>query len=195
MVATRNMEAGPALAGLSTLLAVAAFAGVTAQRAAADVVSAAANGFEVRETVHVAAPPDKVYAELLVPAHWWNSAHTFSGNAANYTLDARAGGCWCESLPGGGSVEHMQVVYVSPGKVLRLRGALGPFQALAVDGVLTWSVKSAAEGSDVSLTYALGGYFKDGTDELSKAADRVLGEQVERLKKSIEGTLGGAAQK
>src|SRR5277367_1894554 len=82
-----------------------------AERAAAEVINVATNGFEVRETVHVAAAPDKAYAALLLPARWWGSDHTFSGNAANLTLDARAGGCWCESLPDGGSAEHLRVVY------------------------------------------------------------------------------------
>jgi uncharacterized protein YndB with AHSA1/START domain len=99
----------------------------------AEVVSVGATGFEVRESMHVAAPPSKVYDGLLHPASWWNSEHTFSGSAANMTLDARPGGCWCESLHDGGSVEHLRVIYVSPGKVLRLRGGLGPFQMLAVD--------------------------------------------------------------
>jgi hypothetical protein len=161
--------------------------GAAALPAAADVVSVAGNGFEVRETVHTAASADKAYAALLQPAHWWSSDHTFSGNAANLVLDARAGGCWCETLPGGGSVEHLRVVFVSPGKAVRLRGALGPFQGLAVDGVMTWSVKGGAEGADISITYAIGGYNKDGFDELSKAADHVLGEQLERLKKLLDG--------
>jgi uncharacterized protein YndB with AHSA1/START domain len=154
--------------------------------ATAEVLSVAGNGFEVRETAHIAAQPDNVFAALLVPAHWWNSEHTFSGSAANLVLDARAGGCFCETLPGGGSAEHLIVVYVSPGKTLRLRGALGPFQGLAVDGAMTWSVKSAAGGTDLSLTYSIGGYLKNGFDELSKAADQVLGDQVMRLKKSLE---------
>jgi hypothetical protein len=155
--------------------------------ARAEVLSVASNGFEVRETVHVAAAPDKAYAALLLPARWWNSDHTFSGNAANLTLDARAGGCWCETLPDGGSVEHLRVVYVAPGKALRLRGALGPFQGLAVEGSLTWSVKSNANGTDISVSYAVGGYNKDGFDALSKAADHVLGEAAERLRKFIDG--------
>lgn len=154
--------------------------------AAAEVSSAAANGFDVRETAHIAAPPDKVFAALLVPARWWNSEHTFSGSAANLVLDARAGGCFCENLPGGGSVEHLIVVFVAPGKTLRLRGALGPFQGLAVDGAMTWSVKSTGGGTDLSLTYSVGGYVKNGFDELAKAADEVLGDQVVRLKKSLE---------
>jgi hypothetical protein len=160
---------------------------MAAERAAAEVVSIGSTGFEVRETAHTAASPDKVYAALLLPARWWSSDHTFSGSAANLVLDARAGGCWCETLPGGGSVEHLRVVYVSPGKTLRLRGALGPFQGLAVDGVMTWSVKSVADGTDISLTYAVGGYAKDGFDGMSKMTDRMLGEQMERLKKLVDG--------
>jgi len=167
-------------------LAIVALA-ATVRPAAAEVVSVAGNGFEVRETVHTAASLDKGYAALLLPARWWNSNHTFSGNAANLVLDARAGGCWCETLPGGGSVEHLRVVYVSPGKTLRLRGALGPLQGLAVDGAMTWSVKGGADGADISMTYAVGGYNKDGFDELSKAVDHVLAEQLERLRKLLDG--------
>jgi len=152
----------------------------------AEVLSLSANGFEVRETVHVAAGADKAYAALLQPARWWGSEHTFSGNAANLVLDARAGGCWCENLPDGGSVEHLHVVYVAPGKTLRLRGALGPFQGLGVEGSMTWTVKAGANGTDISVSYILGGYAKDGFDGGSKAADRVLGEQIERLRKFIE---------
>lgn len=178
----------------AALALAAAVACGTGGRAMAEVVSAAGNGFEVRETAHIAAAADKVYAALLIPANWWSSDHTFSHSAANLALDARAGGCWCETLPGGGSVEHLRVVYVAPGKVLRLRGALGPMQAMAVEGSMTWILKSAADGTDLSMSYGVGGYNKDGFDELSKVVDRVLGEQVERLKRLVEGApLPGAA--
>ena len=156
------------------------------QSVAAEVLSVGPNGFEVRETVHVAAASDKAYAALLQPARWWSSDHTFSGNASNLVLDARAGGCWCENLPDGGSVEHLRVVYVAPGSTLRLRGALGPFQGLGADGAMTWILKSGAHGTDISVSYTLGGYAKDGFDAGSKAADRVLGEQIERLRKLID---------
>src|ERR1700722_2066807 len=177
------------MANLNGIILCAAVSVLTAAggHAAAEGLSVAGNGFEIRETAHTAASSDKVYAALLLPAQWWSSEHTFSGNAANLVLDARAGGCWCETLPGGGSVEHLRVVYVSPGKTLRLRGALGPFQGLAVDGVMTWSVKSAAGGTDVSITYAVGGYAGGGFGELSKMTDQVLGEQLERLGKVVLG--------
>jgi hypothetical protein len=170
----------PIGAGVSLLL-------FAANPTPAEVVSSAPGGFEVRETVHVASSPDKAYAVLLTPSHWWNSEHTYSGNAANLTLDARAGGCWCESLPDGGSVQHMTVVYVAPGKALRLRGALGPLGSMAVDGVMTWSVKSAAGGSDIVLSYAVSGMSPQGFDSLSKGVDQVLAEQIGRLKKLLEG--------
>jgi hypothetical protein len=169
------------------LAAVLALPQFIAAHAAAEVVGVGANGFEIRESVHVAASSEKAYAALLLPSRWWGSDHTFSGSAANLVLDARAGGCWCETLADGGSAEIMRVVYVDPGKSLRLRGALGPFQGLGVEGAMTWSVKSGAAGTDISLSYAVGGYVKDGFDGLSKAADRVLGEQIERLKKLLDG--------
>ena len=57
------------------------------ERATAEVVAVAGNGFEIRETAYTAAAPDKVYAALLTPARWWSSEHTFSGSAANLVLD------------------------------------------------------------------------------------------------------------
>ena len=174
--------------------AVIAFAPAAGERAAAEVLSVTGNGFEVRETAHIATAPDKVYAEMFMPARWWSSDHTFSGSAANLVLDARAGGCWCETLPNGGSVEHLRVIFVAPGKMLRMRGALGPFQGLTVDGVMTWSVKSAADGgTDVNFTYSIAGFVKDGFDELSKAADHVLGVQIQSLKKLVDGAPAAIA--
>ncbi len=55
-----------------------------------------------------------------------------------------------------------------------------------MDGVLTWNLKGGADGTDISVSYAVGGYSKDGFDELAKAADHVIGEQLQRLKKLID---------
>jgi uncharacterized protein YndB with AHSA1/START domain len=157
-----------------------------ADPAGATVVDVASNGFVVQVTAHVAAPTGKVYAALISPARWWSSDHTFSGDAVNLTLDPRAGGCWCEKLSGGGSAQHLTVVYVEPGKALRLRGALGPFQALGVDGAMSWVLKPAGNGTELSLTYTLGGYHKDGFEQWSKGVDGVLTEQVARLQRLVE---------
>ena len=152
----------------------------------ATVNDAAANGFSVSENLHIAAAPDKVYAELVRPAHWWSPRHTFSQNAGNLMLDPKAGGCWCERLPDGGSVLHLIVVHALPGKILVMRGALGPLQGLGVDGAMTITLKTASDGTDLTLTYNVGGYLKDGLQNFAGPVDGVLGEQVTRLKALIE---------
>jgi uncharacterized protein YndB with AHSA1/START domain len=154
--------------------------------AGAAVVDVGPNGFTVQIAAHISATPATVYAALIRPALWWSPDHSFSGNSANPSLDAKAGGRWCEKVPNGGSIVLLTVVYTDPGKVLRLRGALGPFQGYAVEGAMTWLLKAAGDGTDLSLEYSLGGYIKDGFESLSKAADGVLIDQVARLKRSIE---------
>jgi uncharacterized protein YndB with AHSA1/START domain len=92
---------------------------------AAEVKSAAPNGFEVVSTATIPAPADPVYSALGEVGRWWSPTHTFSRDAANLSLELRAGGCFCERLKDGGSVQHLLVVYAAPGEGLRLRGALG----------------------------------------------------------------------
>jgi len=171
---------------VKSILYALALSGALAAGAHAAVDGAGASGFSVSEAAHIAAAPDKVYAALIVPSRWWSSAHTFSHDAANLSLDARAGGCWCETLAGGGSVQHMTVVYIAPGHALRLRGALGPLQAMGADGALSFALKPGHDGTDVTLTYAVGGYSKEGFSELAGIVDGVLGEQLQRLKRAVE---------
>jgi uncharacterized protein YndB with AHSA1/START domain len=174
----RSMLGGASLAAM--LLALQG----TACRA--DVAEQTANGFSIETKEQIAAPPDKVYATLIDPARWWNSAHTFSGNAANMTFDARAGGCWCETLKSGGSVQHMTVVYADPGKLLRLRGALGPFQSTGMDGAMNIVLVPKAGGTQLIVVYNLGGFVAGGYGALPKSADGVLNLQFYRLKQLIE---------
>jgi hypothetical protein len=152
----------------------------------AAVLDSAANGFSVREQVHIAASPQQVYAELIQPAHWWSSDHTFSKSAANLTLEARAGGCWCEKLLDGGSVTHLMVFAADPAKKIVLRGPLGPLQGLGADGALTVDLNAASGGTDLTATYNVGGYLKDGFTAWSGPVDHVLGEQFARLKSLLE---------
>lgn len=163
-----------------------AFACSLSSQATAEVVSAAENGFEIRHTLQLAAPADKVYAALVKPERWWSPSHTFSGSASNLKLDPKAGGCFCEQLPNGGSVQHLNVVMVQPGKLLRMRGALGPFQGTGTEGALSIALKESGQQTELTLTYSMGGYLKDGFTEWSKRVDAMLGEQVGRLKKFVD---------
>ncbi|MBV9991715.1 MAG: SRPBCC domain-containing protein [Alphaproteobacteria bacterium] len=165
-------------------IAVLALSGA-AQAAVQDVQ---ANGFSIEEDLHIEASPDKVYETLIQPKLWWSSAHTFSGDAKNMTMDARAGGCWCETLPGGGGVLHMTVVNAQPGKRLVLHGALGPFQTTGMDGAMNFILETKDKGktTELTLVYNLGGYVSGGYGALPQSADGVLNIQTKRLKKFIE---------
>jgi uncharacterized protein YndB with AHSA1/START domain len=154
--------------------------------ARATVVESTASGFAIEETAHIAAAPDKVYAALIEPGRWWNKQHTFSGDAANMSLEARAGGCLCERLPDGGSVEHLQVVRAEPGHVLGLRGALGPFQAQGVDGALSFTLTAKDGGTDLVLDNNIGGFMKGGFGKWPTAADGMLSDLVAHLKAYAE---------
>jgi uncharacterized protein YndB with AHSA1/START domain len=170
------------LAGGIALVCIGASAGVT---------EVASNGFTLKQDVVIAAGPDKVYAMLVEPARWWNSEHTWSGSASNLTLEARAGGCFCETLAKGGSVQHLAIVSAQPGKLLRLTGLLGPFQSMAGNGVMTWTLTTDPAGTHLELTYQIAGYANmamggKGYEFWSKAADGMLADQVTRLKRAAE---------
>jgi uncharacterized protein YndB with AHSA1/START domain len=160
--------------------------GLACGGAHAAVADSAANGFSVVETVHIAAPADKVWAELVVPAHWWSAVHSYSHVAANFSLEPRAGGCWCEKLPDGGSVQHAVVVRFIPNSTFVVRGAFGPLQSLGVEGALTVVLKAGSGGTDLTATYSVGGYLKDGVGVLAAPVDSVIGEQFNRLKSQVE---------
>lgn len=143
-------------------------------------------GFMVRHEIVIQAAPARVYESLTRDlAAWWDPRHTYSGDSRNLSLDLRPGGCFCERLPDGG-VEHMRVVQVKANDTLRLTGALGPLQASGLSGSMTWRVLPADNGSRIELTYVVGGYMPGGFEKMAPAVERVLGEQVDRLKRYVE---------
>ncbi len=155
--------------------------------AGAAVTESSPGGFQIKHSALFKAAPDAVYAALTEHVgEWWNSAHTFSGDARNLHMDAHAPGCFCETLPKGGSVKHMAVVFAAPGVALRLEGALGPLQAGGVAGSMTWAFEPKDGGTQVTLTYNVGGYMPGGLDKIAPAADAMLGEQFTRLKSYVE---------
>jgi uncharacterized protein YndB with AHSA1/START domain len=162
------------------------FALAGAAPAAAEIVDAGATGMEIIHSQRIAANPQTVWAMLVQPRRWWSAAHTFSGSASNLTLDAKPGGCWCETLPDGGGVRHMTVGFIAPAKTLVLRGALGPFYNMGVDGAMTWALIAAGTETEVAVTYRVGGYVKEGFGKWAQPVDGVLGEQIARLKQAVE---------
>jgi uncharacterized protein YndB with AHSA1/START domain len=154
--------------------------------AQADVVEATASGFQVRETVQIAATPHRVYSTLIDVGSWWDRAHSYSGDSANMHLTPKAGGCWCETLRNGGGVQHMTIVLVEPDKRIVLSGGLGPLQTGGLAGAMTWQLQPKNGGTEFSLVYTVGGYAPGGLVDLATGVDSVLHAQVDRLKQTIE---------
>ncbi|HEY3947969.1 SRPBCC family protein [Phenylobacterium sp.] len=163
------------------LFALAAVAVAGAARA--EVTDRSPAGFEVVEKATIAAPSSKVWDALMRPAKWWSSQHTFSGDAKNLFIDPA--GCFCERLKKG-AARHMDIVYADGATMLRLSGALGPLQATGASGHLSYALKPVGEQTEVTLSYDVGGYVKGGVESFATPVDKVLGEQLARLKKAIE---------
>lgn len=162
--------------------------------AAAAVADSSSNGFTVKIAVTIQAAPDDVYRRLVHNVgDWWSSAHTFSGDAHNLSIDDKAMGCFCEKLPNGGSVRHLDVVHAAPGKTLVLSGGLGPLQSIAATGSMSFQLAAAPGGTKLEFTYAVLGYVPAGMNTWAGPVDTVLVEQISRLKNYLE--KGNAAAK
>lgn len=185
----------------SALLATAILAATPAH---AEVTAQTANGFAVSHTVAVSVDPDEAFAMLRTPAKWWAKDHTWTGNAENLYMDAQAGGCFCELIPNEattesgapqrtlrGSVQHMQIVYVDPGRLLRLSGALGPMQGEAMAGTLTITLAAVKGGTKLTFDYVVGGFSRIPIAQLAPAVDSVMGEQASRLAMALGPLVGG----
>ncbi len=185
---------------LVAVLAAGAFFGPSAQ---ARVAETSDQGIVLRYVATVPGSPEQAWNVLVTPASWWDGAHSYSGDTANLTIDPRAGGCFCERLPARegegagagdrGSVEHMRVIHADKGMLLRMSGALGPLQADAVQGTMTFSLSpiqgNGQVGTRVVVEYVVGGYLRAGLSRVAPAVDAVLGSQIERLTRKLGGRI------
>lgn len=161
----------PVLAGLLAL--VPAIAGAEVKSAAPDAML-----IELRYTI--AAPAAKVWESLKHPERWWPADHTWSGKRENLSLEATAGGCFCERWDGG-SVEHGHVVMAMPGKLLRLDAALGPLQEMAISGVITVALDEKDGATTMVVTHRVSGDPSHKLDQIAPIVDKVNGLQFGAL--------------
>jgi len=171
-----------------TFAAVTAAGGLTfALPSGAEVVDAEASGFTTRHSLAVSRPRADVYrAAVGKIGSWWSDDHTVSGRASNMYLEAEPQGCFCERLGENAGVVHMTVTFVNPAVMLRLSGGLGPLGLMGVNGNMTWEFADGEEGTTLTWSYAVGGYFPGGLEQMAGAVDAVLIEQMTRLKEFLE---------
>lgn len=145
--------------------------------ATAAVVQSSPDGAIVEHRFQIAASPRAAWSALVHPELWWPSDHTWSGDRANLRMEAQAGACFCENW-GESSAEHGRIVMAQPGKLLRIRGALGPLQEMAVTAVLTVELAATPSGgTEASVSYRVSGDASHKLDAFIPAVDRVIGLQ------------------
>ena len=151
--------------------------------AAAEVVSAGPNGFEVQSAVSVVIPVPQAYAAFSRLNAWWSDEHTYSGKAANMKLTLQPGGCFCEAIPESrGGVEHMRVAVVQPNERIVMTGSLGPLLFEAAPGVMDVKFERIAGGAKVTMNYRAAGFAKGNGDQMAPIVDSVLSEQLKRFR-------------
>ena len=155
---------------------------VCATPASAEVVSAGPHGFEISHSINLVVPQAQAFAAFGQIRDWWSNDHTYSGDASRLSLQLRPGGCFCERLDNGGGIEHLRVTYVQPGERIVLSGSLGPLLYEATNGVMDVKVERIAGGSRITMDYKAAGFAKGGAAELAPIVDKVLGEQMKRLR-------------
>lgn len=155
----------------------------------AEVMHSAPDGFELKVEAEVDGSKQEVYEQFLRVYEWWDGDHSWFGKASGFSLDARAGGCFCE-VDGDKSVMHMQVSFVDPGNRVAMIGGLGPLQDLGLYGAMSWNFEVLSDTrTKVVHTYRVMGYYPDGLEELAVAVDRVQTLQVSRLEAKLAGEL------
>ena len=173
-------------------IALTAAALLLTTQARAEVAASSPSSFVIHAEAEVAASPQKVWRDLTRVDHWWNSAHTYSGDASNLRLDARAGGCWCERWGNRQSVEHARVVLVMERdgvRTLRAIGGFGPLQEMGVTGVLTFTIEPHPNGAKIRMNYRVSGDPSLNLQALAAPVDSVMTEQFGRLIRYSSGTL------
>ena len=148
-----------------------------------EVLSAGPHGFEISHAIQVVIPQPATFDAFTRISQWWSKDHTYSDDSANLSLSLSPGGCFCERLPSGGGVEHMRVAYIQPGERLVLTGALGPLLYEGATGVMDVKIERIAGGSRLTMNYRAAGFANGTADKFAPLVDRVLGEQMARLRK------------
>jgi len=149
--------------------------------ALAEVKDSGPGGFTLENSERVAVDANAAWKALVEEVgEWWPEDHTWWGDASKLSIRPRAGGCFCE-INGKRQARHMEVVWVDPGKTLRMVGGLGPLQGLGLDGALEFRLTPDGDGTLITLWYRVGGYSPDDLSKLAPVVDGVMAKQLAGL--------------
>ena len=154
--------------------------------ASAEVIASSPDHFTLKLEAQSDLSVSEIWARLVEPSEWWQSDHTYSGDANNLSLDPQAGGLWREAWDGG-SVWHGTVLQAQPETSLVLSAPFGPLQGLAVTSVWTISLApSESGGTNITFDHVTNGTDASGLDALAPAVDFVKQQAIESLARPRE---------
>jgi hypothetical protein len=163
--------------GIAAMLAL-----MAAGNAGAAVKDSSASGFTVENVEVVVVDADTAWKALVHDIdRWWPKDHSWWGQASKLSIDARAGGCFCE-IAGTQQAQHMTVSFVDPGKTLRMLGGLGPLQGMGLHGALEFRLEPGeGGGTRITMYYRVGGYSPDDLGKFAPVVDKVQAQQLRGL--------------
>ena len=151
--------------------------------AAAEVVERSADHFVLRYEVGLETTPEDIYGSIGEIGKWWDSAHTYSGDAANLTLPLEVGACFCERLADGTRFEHGRVIAADPETGVLLAAPLGPLKGKTTRADLGIGWSGANRGWTLVMTYVVRG---EGVGAWADGVDAVMRGQYARLMHFVE---------
>ncbi|RZJ03885.1 MAG: hypothetical protein EON89_10080 [Brevundimonas sp.] len=160
---------------LRPLIAAAVLA-LSAAPATAEVVARTADSFTLRFAVGAEIAPEDIAPALAALPKWWDSAHTYSGSAANLSLDLTPGGCWCEKLADGTDFDHGRTVSVTPDSFV-FNAPFGPLRGKTTKAELTVTWPGANHGWTPTWTMIVEG---SGIGAMADSVDAVMGAGYQR---------------
>lgn len=145
----------------------------------AEIKDATPSGFTLENAVTVPVEAGAAWRALVEDVdRWWPADHTWWGAGSLLSIEARAGGCFCERN-GEQQAQHMLVTFVDPGRLLRLTGGLGPLQGMGLHGALEFRLApSAGGGTTITMFYRAGGYTPDDLSKFAPVVDKVQALQL-----------------
>jgi uncharacterized protein YndB with AHSA1/START domain len=162
---------------IATLVLLAGLS-LQASTAGARMLHSSAAGFTIENTVTVPVDAKVAWNALVKDVdRWWPKDHSWFGKEGKFSIEPRAGGCFCEKA-GARQAQHMTVSFVEPGATLRMIGGLGPLQGLGLDGVMDWTFTPSEGGTKITLRYVAGGYTTTDLVQFAPVVDRVQGQQL-----------------
>jgi hypothetical protein len=162
--------------------------GLFALPASAAVLDSSPAGFTVESSQVVPGDTVRAWKVLIEEVDlWWPKDHSWFGKDGRFNIEPRAGGCFCE-VSGDRSVQHLQVAFADPGRLLRMTGGLGPLQGMGLHGALDFTLVGVPEGVRITLRYRVGGYDPKGLESWAPLVDKVTGIQLAGLAKRLQDT-------